>query len=68
MYILIALMSMTTLGEYNTYSKCEDAIRQIYIQRIDPYNVVPKKSLNETVYYMLKYDAPKKYRCQKVGE
>jgi hypothetical protein len=66
MYILIALLTMTTLGTYPTQARCEDAIRQIYTQKLDPYNMIDPKQKKEVVDIQMRYRAPKEYRCQKV--
>lgn len=65
MYILIALASMTTLGSFPTQARCEAAVREIYIQQIDPYKMMNKQILDEVINFNMKYDAPLKYRCQK---
>jgi hypothetical protein len=66
MYVLIALLTMTTLGSYPTQARCEDAVRQIYMQKLDPYNVIPAQQKKEILDIKMKYSAPKEYRCQKV--
>lgn len=66
MYTLIALLTMTTLGSYPTQARCEAAVRQIYIQKIDPYNVIPASQKKKILDIKMKYSAPKEYRCQKV--
>lgn len=66
MYILIALFTMTNLGTFPTQGRCEAAVRQIYNQQLDPYHRMNKKVLNEVLAFNMKYDAPIKYRCQKV--
>lgn len=66
MYILIALLTMTTLGTYPTQAHCEDAVRQIYSQKIDPYNLISPAQKKEILDIQMKYKAPKEYRCQKI--
>ena len=66
MYILIALMTMTTLGTYPTQARCEAAVRQIYAQKLDPLNVMAAKQKNQVLDIQMKYRAPREYRCQKV--
>lgn len=66
MYILIALLTMTNLGSYPTQARCEDAIRQIYSQKMDPYNLVNPTQKKEILDIQMKYRAPKEYRCQKI--
>jgi hypothetical protein len=66
MYILIALLTMTTLGTYPTQARCEDAVRQIYSQKIDPYNLISPAQKKEILDIQMKYKAPKEYRCQKI--
>lgn len=66
MYILIALLTMTTLGTYPTQDRCEDAVRQIYSQKIDPYNLISPAQKKEILDIQMKYKAPKEYRCQKI--
>lgn len=66
MYVLIALLTMTNLGNYPTQARCEAAIRQIYTQQIDPYNLIKPVQRKEVVDIQMKYRAPREYRCQKV--
>lgn len=66
MYILLALATMTNLGTFPTQARCEAAVREIYAQKIDPYKLMDKKVFNEVLRFNMKYDAPLKYRCQKV--
>lgn len=66
MYTLIALLTMTTLGTYPTQSRCEAAVRQIYSQKIDPYNLISPAQKKEILDIQMKYRAPKEYRCQKI--
>lgn len=66
MYILIVLATMTNLGTYPSQVRCETAIRQLYEQKIDPYHQLDRKMLKEVVDFNMQYDAPRKYRCQKV--
>lgn len=65
MYILIALATMTTLGNYSTQASCQSAIRQIYNQQIDPYNLISPAQKKEVLDIQMKYKAPREYRCQK---
>lgn len=66
MYTLIALLTMTTLGTYPTQARCEAAVRQIYSQKIDPYNLISPAQKKEILDIQMKYRAPKEYRCQKI--
>lgn len=66
MYILIALMTMTILGNYPTQVHCEDAIRQIYMSKLDQYKMVDDKQKKDIVDIQMRYRAPKEYRCQKI--
>lgn len=66
MYTLIALLTMTTLGTYPTQARCEAAVRQIYAQKLDPYNMIDAKQKNKILDIQMKYSAPREYRCQKV--
>ncbi len=66
MYILIALATMTNLGSYPTQARCEAAVRQIYAQQLDPYNVLEPAVKRNLVVIRMKYNAPREYRCQKV--
>lgn len=66
MYILIVLATMTNLGSYPTQARCEDAIRQIYAQQMDPYNMMEPAVKRNVLAIRMKYNAPKEYRCQKV--
>lgn len=65
MYILIALVTMTTLGSYPTQARCEAAVRQIYTQKVDPYNVMDPAVRRQVVNIKMQYSAPREYRCQK---
>ena len=66
MYVLIALLTMTNLGSYPTQARCEAAVRQIYAQKLDPYNMIDPKVKREVLDLNMKYSAPKEYRCQKI--
>ena len=66
MYTLIALLTMTTLGSYPTQARCEAAVRQIYAQQMDPYNMMDPAAKKKVLALKMKYVAPKEYRCQKV--
>lgn len=65
MYTLIALLTMTTLGSYPTQARCEAAVRQIYAQQMDPYNMMGPAAKQKVLTLKMKYAAPKQYRCQK---
>jgi hypothetical protein len=66
MYILIVLATMTNLGSYPTQARCEAAVRQIYAQQLDPYNMLEPAVKRNLVAIRMKYNAPREYRCQKV--
>lgn len=66
MYVLIALLTMTNLGTYPTQARCEAAVRQIYSQRIDPYNLISPAQKREILDIQMRYRAPKEFRCQRV--
>lgn len=66
MYILIALATMTNLGTFPTQERCQTAIRHIYEQKLDPYQMMNQTSLKKVVELQMKYTAPKEFRCQKV--
>jgi hypothetical protein len=65
MYTLIALLTMTTLGSYPTKARCEAAVRQIYAQQLDPYNMMDPAVKRRVVNIRMQYSAPREYRCQK---
>ena len=62
--ILIALLTNTNLGTYNSVNSCQSAIRAIYTQRIDPYGYMDQRTRKQVVDLQMKYAAPKEYRCQ----
>ena len=66
MYTLIALLTMTTLGTYPTQARCEAAVRQIYAQQLDPYNLIGPAQKKPILDIKMKYNAPREYRCQRV--
>jgi hypothetical protein len=66
MYILIVLATMTNLGTYPTQARCEAAVRQIYAQQLDPYNMLEPAVKRNVLAIRMKYNAPREYRCQKV--
>lgn len=66
MYVLIALLTMTNLGSYPTQARCEAAVRQIYAQKLDPYNMIDPKVKRKVLDLNMKYSAPTEYRCQKI--
>lgn len=66
MYDLIFLATMTLVSpNHKTLESCQTAIREIYIQQLDPYNVIPKSELKVIVDSKMRYSAPKEYRCVK---
>lgn len=66
MFTLIVLATMTNLGTFPTQARCEAAIRSIYEQKVDPYQMIPQPTLKKVIDVQMKYDAPLKYRCQKI--
>ena len=66
MYVLIVLATMTNLGSYPTQARCEDAVRQIYAQQLDPYNMLESAVKRNLLAIRMKYNATREYRCQKV--
>lgn len=66
MYVLIVLATMTNLGSYPTQARCEAAVRQIYAQQLDPYNMLEPVVKRNLLAIRMKYNAPREYRCQKV--
>lgn len=66
MYILIALLTMTNIGTYPTQTRCEAAIRQVYAQKLDPYNVMDSATKKKVLDLQMKYASPREYRCQKI--
>lgn len=66
MFTLIVLATMTNLGSYPTQARCEAAMRGIYEQRIDPYQMMQPSDLKRVVDIQMRYSAPKQYRCQRV--
>lgn len=66
MYVLIALLTMTNLGTYPTQARCEDAIKQIYAQQMDPYGMMDPIAKQKVLNLQMKYSAPRQYRCQKI--
>ncbi len=66
MFTLIVLATMTNLGSYPTQARCKAAIRGIYEQRIDPYDMMDRATLKRVVDLKMRYSAPREYRCQKV--
>lgn len=65
MYTLIALLTLTNLGTYSSQASCQSAIRQIYSQKIDPYNMISPAQKKEILDIQMKYRAPKEYLCKK---
>lgn len=53
-YILIALQTFTSLGEYHSKQECESAIKQIYIAQLGPM-VKINDSINAAIDMKLKY-------------
>ena len=66
MFVLIVLATMTNLGTYPTQARCETAIKQIYAQQMDPYNMMDPAVKQRTLNLKMQYIAPREYRCQKV--
>ena len=65
MFTLIALVTSTSIGEYKNLGACQAAIRQIYTQKVDPYNLLPKETVKKIVDIQIKYNSPKEYICIK---
>lgn len=65
MYVLIALLTMTNLGNYPTQARCEAVIRSIYEQKTDPYHLMDRATLKRVTDLQMRYSAPKEYRCKK---
>lgn len=66
MYTLIVLATMTSLGSFTSQASCQSAVRHIYEQKIDPYQMMAQPMLKQVVDMKMKYNAPREYRCQKV--
>ena len=66
MFILIALATMTNIGTFPTQARCETAVRHIYEQKADPYQLMPQDTLKKVLDIQMKYSAPKEFRCQKI--
>lgn len=65
MFTLLALATSTAIGDYRTHSACQAAIRQIYTQKADPYQLMPPDILKQVVDLQMRYSAPKEYACLK---
>jgi len=65
MFTLIALATLTALGDYRSQSACQAAIRQIYTQKADPYQLMPTDTLRQVVDLQMRYSAPREYACIK---
>ncbi len=66
MFDLIFLATMTLVSpNHKSLASCQNAIREIYAQRLDPYNVIPASELKILVDNKMLYSAPKEYRCVK---
>lgn len=66
MYDLIFLATMALVSpNHKSLASCQNAIREIYAQKLDPYNVIPADELKILVDTRMKYSAPKEYRCVK---
>lgn len=64
MYDLIYLITMTLVSpNHLTLGSCQNAIRHIYTQKLDPTKTLPKEILVELVEQKMKYDAPYEYQC-----
>lgn len=64
-FILVALLTNTTLGTYSTQAQCQSAVRQIYEQKMDPYHTIPVADKTRLLKIVMQYEAPKKYVCVK---
>ena len=65
MFTLLALATSTVIGNYRTRPACEAAIRQIYIQKADPYRMMKRDTLKQIVDLQMRFSAPKEYLCLK---
>ncbi len=67
-FVLIALLTNTQVGEYRTMQSCQNAIRAIYEQKVDPLRIVRQKDpakFKQIVDISMKYSAPREYLCQR---
>lgn len=65
MFTLIVLATMTSIGTYPSKARCEAAIRQIYSQKMDPYNYMDPVEKTKILTIQMKYSAPREYICAK---
>lgn len=66
MYDLIFLVTMTLVSpNHKTLESCERAIREVYRQKINPYNQMDKATVEKFLDIRMKYSAPVEYRCVK---
>ena len=66
MYDLIFLVTMTLVSpNHKTMESCQQAIREVYRQQVDPYKILDKKTQDELVEIKMTWSAPKEYRCVK---
>ena len=66
MYDLIFLVTMTLVSpNHKTLESCQQAIREVYRQQVDPYKILDKKTQDELVEIKMTWSAPKEYRCVK---
>ena len=62
-YTLLVLATSTAIGSFRTLPACQAAIRQIYVQKLDPYRMMPPATLKQVVDIQMRYSAPKEYVC-----
>lgn len=66
MYDLVFLISMTLVSpNHNSLASCQNAIRQIYTQQVDPLKVMSTQDLKTNVDIKIKWQAPKEFICVK---
>jgi len=66
MYDLIFLVTMTLVSpNHKTMESCQQAIREVYRQQVDPYKLIDKKTVDQLVEIKMTWSAPKEYRCVK---
>jgi len=66
MYDLIFLVTMTLVSpNHKTLESCQQAIREVYRQQVNPYGTVDKKTVETLVELKMTWSAPKEYRCVK---
>jgi hypothetical protein len=68
MFTLMVIATSTAVGTFTSLPACQAAIRQIYTQKLDPYQSIPPETLKQVIDLQMRYSAPKDYVCLRTNQ